>query len=77
MVNKENNRIKNCCYKCEVRAMGCHSSCSDYKEYQRQNEEMKMAMRLDEAEQHLIENNRKIGQYLANKKKRPKRVGIW
>ena len=25
--------IKTCCYKCEDRELGCHSSCEKYKEY--------------------------------------------
>lgn len=69
--------MQNSCYKCEFRYIGCHSTCVEYREYCRVNEAKKQFLRLDEAEQHLIDNNKGIQKYLEVKRKKSKRVGIW
>jgi len=39
--------MKNCCYKCQEREIGCHAHCGKYREFQKRNEEIRKKKRLD------------------------------
>lgn len=52
------------CYGCEKRAVGCHSSCGDYKEFQVRNEKRK------EAEHEASEYYNTMKSYRVDKYKR-------